>query len=93
MKFLPESQSSNRRFGLPLFIRESTIDKSEWSYHARWSMAMSTYVFLCQDCNKEFTKSLHMSDVEKVNLECPHCGSKKVLQAVAAFSAMTSKKS
>ena len=54
---------------------------------------MSTYVYFCQDCNKEFTKSLHMSDVEKINVECPHCGSKKVLQAVAAFSAMTSKKS
>lgn len=54
---------------------------------------MSTYVFLCQDCNKEFTKSLHMSDVEKVGVECPHCGSKRVLQGVSAFSAVTTKKS
>lgn len=54
---------------------------------------MSTYVFLCQDCNKEFTKALHMADVGKGEVVCPHCGSKRVLQAVAAFSAVTSKKS
>jgi putative FmdB family regulatory protein len=60
---------------------------------SRWRFVMSTYVFFCQDCNKEFTKSLHMSEVEKVGVACPHCGSKRVLQAVAAFSAVTSKKS
>jgi putative FmdB family regulatory protein len=54
---------------------------------------MSTYVFLCQDCNKEFTRILHMSDVEKDVMECPHCGSKRVIQAVAAFTAVTSRKS
>ena len=53
---------------------------------------MSTYVFLSQDCNKEFTKLLHMADVEKLGVECPHCGSKRVLQAVASFSAVTSRK-
>jgi putative FmdB family regulatory protein len=56
-------------------------------------MLMSTYVFFCQDCNKEFTKSLHMADVEKIGVECPHCGSKRVLHAVASFSAVTSRKS
>lgn len=58
---------------------------------------MSTYVFLCQDCNKEFTQSLHMSDLvsdlDKRVVTCPHCGSKRVEQAVSAFSAVTSKKS
>jgi putative FmdB family regulatory protein len=54
---------------------------------------MSTYVFLCQDCNKEFTRTLHMSDVEKGGVVCPHCGGKQVVQAVAAFSALTAKKS
>jgi putative FmdB family regulatory protein len=54
---------------------------------------MSQYVFLCQDCNKEFTRILHMSDVEKAEVACPHCGGKRVLQAVAAFSAVTSRKS
>lgn len=54
---------------------------------------MSTYAFLCQDCKKEFSKSLHMADVEKVEVECPYCGSKKILQAVSQFSAVTEKKS
>jgi len=54
---------------------------------------MCTYVFLCQDCNKEFTRILHMADVEKEGVECPHCGSKRVIQAVAAFTAVTSRKS
>ncbi|MGO9337123.1 MAG: FmdB family zinc ribbon protein [Terracidiphilus sp.] len=54
---------------------------------------MSQYMFLCQDCNKEFTRTLHMADVEKVPVACPHCGSKQVTQAVAAFTAVTSRKS
>jgi putative FmdB family regulatory protein len=54
---------------------------------------MSQYVFHCQDCNKEFTQSLHMADVEKSGVACPHCGSTRVHQLVAAFTAVTSKKS
>lgn len=55
--------------------------------------SMCTYVFLCQDCNKEFTTSLHMADLDKNVVSCPSCGSRRVLQAVTAFSAVTSKKS
>ena len=54
---------------------------------------MPYYVFLCQDCNHEFTQFLHISDLDKDLVACPHCGSKLVVQAVAAFSAVTSKKS
>jgi putative FmdB family regulatory protein len=54
---------------------------------------MPHYVFVCQDCNKEFTRILHIADLEKSGTECPHCGSKRVHQEVAAFSAVTSKKS
>ncbi len=54
---------------------------------------MSQYVFLCQDCNKEFTQTLHMSELEKAGVTCPHCGGKRVHQVVTAFSAVTSKKS
>jgi putative FmdB family regulatory protein len=54
---------------------------------------MSQYSFLCQDCKKEFTETLHIADIEKGGVVCPHCGSKKVTQAVAAFTAVTSKKS
>ena len=54
---------------------------------------MSQYLFHCEDCNKEFTQSLHMADVEKAGMACPHCGSNRVRQLVAAFTAVTSKKS
>ncbi|MGA2146048.1 MAG: zinc ribbon domain-containing protein [Bryobacteraceae bacterium] len=54
---------------------------------------MPQYVFLCQDCNKEFTRILHIADLEKGGGVCPHCGGTRVTQEVAAFSAVTSKKS
>ncbi len=54
---------------------------------------MSQYLFHCQDCDKEFTQSIHMADVEKAGVACPHCGSNRVHQLVAAFTAVTSKKS
>jgi putative FmdB family regulatory protein len=54
---------------------------------------MPHYVFLCRDCNKEFTQTLHMADLEKGAAACPHCGGKRVIQAVAAFTAVTSRKS
>lgn len=54
---------------------------------------MSQYVFRCQDCKKEFSQTLHIADFEKSEVACPHCGSKRVTQLVAAFSAVTSRKS
>jgi len=54
---------------------------------------MSTYVFLCKDCKKEFTQTLHIAEMEKGGVACPHCGSKRVTQMVPEFSAVTAKKS
>jgi putative FmdB family regulatory protein len=54
---------------------------------------MSEYVFFCEECRKEFTQRLHMSDREHETLTCPYCKSTKVQQLVTAFSAVTSKKS
>lgn len=54
---------------------------------------MSHYVFYCPDCDREFEQSLHMSDFDKQEVQCPNCGSKQVSQRVEAFSAVTSKKS
>jgi putative FmdB family regulatory protein len=54
---------------------------------------MPQYVFLCQDCNKQFTQFLHIADLGKAEVACPNCGGKRVTQQVAAFSAMTAKKS
>ena len=54
---------------------------------------MPQYVYFCETCQKEFTKSQHISEMEKGGVKCPTCGSEKVHQMVAAFSAVTSKKS
>jgi putative FmdB family regulatory protein len=54
---------------------------------------MPHYVFFCQDCNKEFSQILHIADLEKGGVVCPTCGGNRVIQAVASFSAVTSKKS
>jgi putative FmdB family regulatory protein len=54
---------------------------------------MSEYMFHCEDCDKEFTKSLHMSERDSDAVVCPHCGSKRVHQLVTSFSAVTAKKS
>lgn len=54
---------------------------------------MCTYVFLCEDCKKEFNRILHIAELEKGGVVCPHCGGKRVIQAVTAFSAVTSRKS
>ncbi len=60
---------------------------------AKEEPTMPQYVFLCQDCKKEFTQSLHIADLEKGGVVCPHCGGTSVIQQVAAFAAVTSKKS
>jgi len=54
---------------------------------------MPVYVFLCQECKKEFETVLRMSELEKGGVKCPKCGSEKVEQQVAVFAAVTSKKS
>lgn len=54
---------------------------------------MPQYVFLCHDCHKEFTKSLHIADLSSPKIQCPHCGSANVEQQLADFAAVTSKKS
>ena len=54
---------------------------------------MPHYVFVCEACKKEFTVILHISEMENGGVKCPVCGSEKVVQETAAFSAVTSKKS
>lgn len=54
---------------------------------------MSQYVFHCQDCKKEFSQTLHIAELEKGGVTCPHCGSKRVNQVISEFSAVTSRKS
>lgn len=54
---------------------------------------MPQYVFVCQDCKKEFEEHLHMTDVDKAEVTCPSCGSKRVTHQVEAFYAVTGRKS
>jgi len=54
---------------------------------------MPHYVFLSKSCNKEFTRIVPISEFEKGGIKCPHYGSQKVQQQVAAFSAVTAKNS
>lgn len=56
-------------------------------------ITMSQYAYHCEDCDKEFTQQHHISDADKAEMKCPHCGGKRVHQLVLAFSAVTSKKS
>lgn len=54
---------------------------------------MPSYDYLCHACKKSFNRILTLSEHDKNNIKCPHCGSKDVEQKYAAFYAVTSKKS
>ena len=59
----------------------------------KWGGTMPRYAFYCDTCKKEFTVHLHISEMEKGDVHCPDCGGKEVHLLVAAFTAVTSKKS
>jgi putative FmdB family regulatory protein len=54
---------------------------------------MPLYDYVCESCHKKFEKVLTLTEHEKQKVACPHCGSKKVVQAASAFYAVTGKKS
>ena len=54
---------------------------------------MPVYEYKCLDCKKKFSVTLTVSEHDKSKIKCPGCGSKKVEQQLAAFFAVTSKKS
>jgi len=54
---------------------------------------MPVYDYKCADCKKKFTLTMTVSEHDKVKVKCPKCGSKKVVQQMASFFAVTSKKS
>jgi len=54
---------------------------------------MPVYDYVCLDCHKTFETVLTLNEHDKQNPKCPHCGSKNVEQEVAAFFAVTSRKS
>ncbi|HMK31670.1 MAG TPA: zinc ribbon domain-containing protein [Terriglobales bacterium] len=54
---------------------------------------MPVYEYFCEACKKEFEKTLTLSEHDKNKITCPKCGSNRVHQMAAAFTAVTSKKS
>jgi len=54
---------------------------------------MPVYDYICNDCHKEFETVLTLDEHDHDQIKCPKCGSKNVEQEVAAFFAVTSKKS
>jgi putative FmdB family regulatory protein len=53
---------------------------------------MPVYDYVCNDCHKSFELVLTLTEHETA-IKCPKCGSKNVEQEVAAFFAVTGKKS
>lgn len=53
---------------------------------------MPVYDYICKDCHKSFEVVLTLSEHDQA-VACPKCGSKNVEQEVAAFFAVTGKKS
>lgn len=54
---------------------------------------MPLYEYICQECKKEFSRVLTLSEYERGEAECPACKSKKLEQKPAPFFAVTSKRS
>jgi putative FmdB family regulatory protein len=51
------------------------------------------YSFHCKECKKSFTLTMPLAEYEKGKFACPKCKSRKVEQRVAAFFAVSAKKS
>ena len=54
---------------------------------------MPVYDYICNDCRKNFERVLTLHEHDSEKMRCPSCGSKNIEQQVAAFYAVTSKKS
>ena len=54
---------------------------------------MPVYDYRCAKCKKKFSVTMSISDHDKKTVKCPKCGSGKVERQLAAFYAVTSKKS
>lgn len=58
-----------------------------------WGCFMPVYEYFCEACDMKFEQILSIREHEQLKIVCPHCGSDKVHQVAAAFTAVTSKKS
>jgi putative FmdB family regulatory protein len=60
---------------------------------SRGGHSMPIYSYTCRECKKSFTQQMTITEYEKGRAVCPKCNSKKVEQKVAAFFAVSAKKS
>jgi putative FmdB family regulatory protein len=54
---------------------------------------MPTYAYRCEQCGTTFEERQSIAEHESTKVRCPKCGSDKVVAAISAFYAKTSKKS
>lgn len=54
---------------------------------------MPTYVYYCRTCARTFEVLLSLKEHDAHQVQCPHCHSTQVEQAVTHFRTVTSKKS
>jgi len=54
---------------------------------------MPTYEFLCESCEKSFELMLTLAERAVVKVQCPTCGSEKVVPQMTVFTPKTSRKS
>ncbi len=55
---------------------------------------MPVYEYFCEACEEEFEAVLTLKEHDhEEEIACPNCGSHKVHQVAAAFTAVTSRKS
>jgi putative FmdB family regulatory protein len=54
---------------------------------------MPTYAYRCEQCGETFERAKTISEHGTAKLQCPKCGSDKVMSVPTPFTAITGKKS
>jgi len=54
---------------------------------------MPIYEYQCEECGKDFTVVMRISEHGQIEIKCEHCKSPKIHQKLSSFYAKTSKKS
>jgi len=54
---------------------------------------MPTYDYRCNECKKQFSRTMSIKEHDTKRVKCPKCSSSKVSQQLGKIYAQTSKKS
>lgn len=54
---------------------------------------MPVYEFKCENCDRDFSLEMKISEYTKKKISCPNCKSEKVKRQISSFQTITSKKS